>query len=415
MAEQKPPNFLLIQSNPLNTDGPVTLFDQLKPPTTSDILPMVVANYGTPNYLKTDTLFVRVVKTFDKSQPRPGSVPDLEARNNFDTAKPIQHCMAIANDVYGTFAPLPTEVGNEITDVKNKNIIKQSVYCYDSIGLLKSGLKVGDKIPVQFVTPTEAKIVGDVVSNEIVSQEGDNTGNNGDGDGTTVGDSKQNTSPTGDLQGGNSDSSVNCKTSNLLTTYVPKPLVFENQICGNDRRNGLDNTIVYKTEKCKTGVLPNGQTVSLHSKFFDQVTGLITDLQNDPEVIASGYKIVISSGYRTLDGQKYARRLNCPEAVAKGATEQELYYDKWKDLLAKYKCKGPEASPAVRTTSHLTGMAVDILLDFNGKFSQAEEGKPCFKYVRENCLIYKKINQYAAKNKLINYRKEPWHWSTDGH
>jgi hypothetical protein len=414
MADKKPPNFLLVQSNPLNTDGPVTLFDQLKPPTTSDILPMVVANYGTPNYLKTDTLFVKVVKVFNKSQPRPGSVPDLEARNNFDTAKPVQHCMAIANDVYGTFVPLPTEFGENITDVKNKNIIKQSVYCYDSIGLLKNGLKPGDKIPVQFVTPTEAKIVGDVVSNEIVTEDGTNNVN-GQNDGTTVGDSKQNTSPTGDLQGGNSDSSADCKTSNFLTTFVPKPLVFQNQICGNDRRNGLDNTIVYNTEKCKTGVLPNGQTVSLHSKFFDQVAALITDLQNDPEIIASGYKIAISSGYRTLDGQKYARRLNCPEAVAKGATEQELYYDKWKDLLAKYKCKGPEASPAVRTTSHLTGMAVDILLDFNGKFSQAEEGKPCFKYVRQNCLIYKKINQYAAKNKLINYSKEPWHWSTDGH
>jgi hypothetical protein len=415
MAQKTPPSFLLNQSNPIDTDKSIPLFDQLKPPTVSDVLPVMIANFNTPNYLTSGPKIVKVVKVFNISQPRPGSTLDLESRNNFQPSKAVQHCMAIANDLYGAFVPLPTEVSdNNIQDQKSRSIIKQSIYCYDSYGLLKNGLKIGDQIPVEFVTPTEARIVGDVTKNDIVSQEENNTTNTNNSDGTTVGDSKQNTSPTGDLQSGNDATNIDCKLSNHLTTFTPKPLIFRNDTCGNNEKNKIDQSIIYKVEKCKTDTLPNGQIVSLHSKFFEQVSGLINDLINDSEIIASGYKIAISSGYRTLEGQKYARRLNCPQAVAAGASDEELYLAKWQDLLKKYKCQGPEASPAIRTRSHLTGMAVDFVLDYTGGYKNAEDGKPCFGFVVANSLIYKKLKQYATKHKLTNYSREPWHWSSDG-
>jgi hypothetical protein len=413
-----PPKFLLTPNEQTSKDTPRSYRNQLIPETASDLLPKIIADASSFNY-NTDPSYdeVRVIKVFEPTDP-PKAGSSLALSTEFEQNKPptISHCMAISVGKTHRNMPLPEEVGNNITDPKSITLTKMSMYCFDTSGVLKQPLKVGDKLPVHKISALEARITGIPTGNNITQAEADEISAReaaAAANGGTVGDDKQTTSPTGDQQSGGA-SNQNCNLSTFLTTLTPKNLSFNNQICGNERTNSIDSSIVYKTGQCRTDVLPNGQTISLQSIFFDQVSGLITDMINDPEIIASGYKVAISSGYRTLDGQKYARRLNCPEAVKAGATEQELYYDKWVDLKAKYNCKGAEASPAVRTTSHLTGMAVDFVLDYQGGYSNAEAGKPCYDFVRANSLIYKIINKYATKHKLVNYSKEPWHWSTDG-
>ena len=144
-----------------------------------------------------------------------------------------------------------------------------------------------------------------------------------------------------------------------------------------------------------------------------------SNLLNDPEIIAAGYTIAITSIYRTLEGQRNARRKNCPEAVQRGASDYDLYEISWVQLLAKYNCKGGkgvEASPAIRTTGHLTGMAVDFQMDqAPGQFDSSQKGGKCYEFMRNESLMFKIIKKYAAKNGLTNYIAEPWHWSTDGH
>jgi hypothetical protein len=61
-------------------------------------------------------------------------------------------------------------------------------------------------------------------------------------------------------------------------------------------------------------------------------------------------------------------------------------------------------------------MAVDFQMDQDpSQFRKSQRGGECYEFMRAESLLFKKIQQYAAKNGLTNYIAEPWHWSTDGH
>lgn len=89
--------------------------------------------------------------------------------------------------------------------------------------------------------------------------------------------------------------------------------------------------------------------------------------------------------------------------------EQVALYTK--NCSGKPKCNPPTARPG--TSMHESGLAFDLkcdgkLINFDGqqkRFAQDQSTKKCFDWLTAN----------ASKYGLQNFKKENWHWSTNGH
>ena len=93
------------------------------------------------------------------------------------------------------------------------------------------------------------------------------------------------------------------------------------------------------------------------------------------------------SGYRSPDQQVATRRKNC------GPTDWDIYQK------PSSQCSPPTALPG--TSMHERGLAIDFKY---GNGAQEFAGTPGFAWMQRN----------AGRFGLINFSKEPWHWSTTG-
>lgn len=417
MADTIDPNLAVVLNN--NTkDKPQARRDQLIPEDISHISGRILTNIDKPDYSVVRPEAI-VIKTFGSSKPKVGSIPWTK-RVNMGEDKDITdfvQCVVIVPDGQNIFTPMPSSITN--VEGIDHDYISMATLAYSvDASIVKNMVQVGDRVQIEYIDGiAEARIVAFISKGGVPQPDGSSNQQNA---GTNMGDYKSQTSPTGDMEHFNPPKSntADCK----ITPVKIAPTALNgwttnsgNQVCGNNKKNEITG-VVYPITQCKTGVLPNGQTATAHPIFFDQMVGIINDLLSDPEIIASGYTIALTSTYRTLDGQKRARAKNCPEAVRAGASQYDLYDSKWRDLVAKYKCSGVEASPAVKSTGHLTGMAMDFQMDqAPGQFNSSQSGRKCYEFMRTQSLMFKIIKKYAAKNGLTNYVAEPWHWSTDGH
>lgn len=417
MADTIDPNLAVALNN--NTkDKPQARRDQLIPEDISHISGRILTSIDKPDYSVAKPEAI-VVKTFGSSKPKVGSIPWTKRINTGEDTdtKPFVQCMVTVPDGQNIFTPQPSSISNVEGD--DHDYISMTTLAYsDDANIVNNNVAVGDRVQIEYIDGiAEARIVAFISKGNVPQPDGSSNQQN---TGTNVGDYNNQTSPTGDMEHFNPPKSNTAGCKITPVKIAPTALngwttVSGNQICGNNQKNIITG-VVYPITQCKTGVLPNGQTVTAHPIFFDQMSVIVNDLLNDPEIKAAGYTIALTSTYRSLEGQKRARRNNCPEAVRAGASETDLYESRWRDLVAKYKCSGVEASPAKRTTSHLTGMAMDFQMDQDpSQFRKSQRGGECYDFMRTQSLLFKKIQQYAAKNGLTNYIAEPWHWSTDGH
>lgn len=178
MPIKNPPSFLLNASDTFsdnNNEAPRAYRDQLKPETAADILPSIIASYGMPNV---NTAFdeVKVVKVFNESTPRAGSVASLAIQNGNSKKTKVNHCMAIPapkqkKDSTSWFTPLPQQVGDNVTELEDKKLIQLSIYCFDNRDLVKA-LAPGDTLRIEYINGrTEARILEKVSANEVVEMD----------------------------------------------------------------------------------------------------------------------------------------------------------------------------------------------------------------------------------------------------
>ncbi|MCX6806422.1 MAG: M15 family metallopeptidase, partial [Patescibacteria group bacterium] len=92
-------------------------------------------------------------------------------------------------------------------------------------------------------------------------------------------------------------------------------------------------------------------------------------------------------GFRTMESQIATRRNNC------GSSQYDIYEKPSKQ------CSPDTARPGY--SNHQMGLAIDLNSDGKLITSQSNKG---FTWLAAN----------ASKFGLINYKPEPWHWSTDG-
>jgi len=135
---------------------------------------------------------------------------------------------------------------------------------------------------------------------------------------------------------------------------------------------------------CKEGfeqINTKGGNFYLCKKISADVKKLI-DLawsQNSPIKLSGG-------SYRSKQDQEKLRAQHC-------VGEANIYNK-------NAKCSPPTAFPG--TSRHESGLAIDFTCD--GVLIQAQDNK---------CFIW--LSQNANNYKLFNFKKEPWHWSVDGH
>ncbi len=232
MSVKTPPSFLLVASDTSadNTnDAPKAYRDQLKPETAADILPSIIASYGMPNVNATYDE-VKVVKVFNNSEPRAGSVASLAIQNGNSKITTVNHCMAIPvpkqkKDSNNWFTPLPQETGNGVTELEDKKIIQLSIYCYDNRDLIKT-LDVGDTLRIEYINGrTEARILEKVLANNIVQVDAGNPNAakaSENGNGETINDNK----PIKTTGGKKDDPSFDTCKSPTYPNLPKKPTTF---------------------------------------------------------------------------------------------------------------------------------------------------------------------------------------------
>ncbi len=102
---------------------------------------------------------------------------------------------------------------------------------------------------------------------------------------------------------------------------------------------------------------------------------------------ADGIQLTINSAYRDPSQQIALRKKNC------GSSQYDVYEK------PSSQCTPPTARPG--TSNHEKGLAID----FGVSGGKVQHGTPAFDWLSRNA------KQYFG---LMNYSKEPWHWSVDG-
>ncbi|HRI13839.1 MAG TPA: M15 family metallopeptidase [Verrucomicrobiota bacterium] len=101
---------------------------------------------------------------------------------------------------------------------------------------------------------------------------------------------------------------------------------------------------------------------------------------------ADGINLTVNSAYRDPAQQVAMRRRHC------GPTQFDIYQK------PPSQCTPPTARPG--TSNHEKGLAID----FGHNGGRLDPNGPAFAW----------LSRHAATYGLINYKKEPWHWSVDG-
>ena len=253
MTIKNPPSFLLNASDTSadnNNDAPRAYRDQLKPETAADILPSIIASYGMPN-LNTSFDEVKVVKVFNQSSPRAGSVASLAIQNGNSKITTVNHCMAIPapkqkKDSNSWFTPLPQQTGDNVTELEDKRLIQLSIYCFDNRDLIKT-LAVGDTLRIEYINGrTEARILEKVSDNnvtEVDSGQPNAAKASENGNGETVGDN----TPRKTTGGKKDDPSFATCKSPTYPNLPKKPTTFisytKEQVIGAFNKISNDKTL----------------------------------------------------------------------------------------------------------------------------------------------------------------------------
>ena len=160
--------------------------------------------------------------------------------------------------------------------------------------------------------------------------------------------------------------------------------------CGNP---GLG----YPIEDCKSGTI-GGRSVTLHPKFY----AIIEKIYNDVTAQNFGEDFYVGSHLRSVKTQVELRLNNC------GSTDYTFI-----TTASSSKCSPPTAPPG--SSRHNLGLAVDfggILLQPSITGAQAEGS------VARNSRTYQwmlaNIHNSPNYGNILNWSKEPWHWSADG-
>jgi len=137
--------------------------------------------------------------------------------------------------------------------------------------------------------------------------------------------------------------------------------------------------------RCKDGIeevkSPGGNIFYVCKSISKKVSAMITAAWNQGIKLGGG-------GFRKHEEQIELRKKNC------GGNSQYIIFQKPSD-----ECTPPTARPGF--SRHESGLAIDFNCD--GKPIQSATNK-CFKWLKES----------ARYHGLINFKKEPWHWSVDG-
>ena len=136
----------------------------------------------------------------------------------------------------------------------------------------------------------------------------------------------------------------------------------------------------YKDGKLIKIRLCNVQGIVVNSQISSNVDLLLNSAKSAGINLSGG-------GFRTMESQIATRRNNC------GSSQYDIY-EKPSD-----QCKPPTARPG--NSNHQMGLAIDLSSDGKLILSSSNKG-----------FIWLDAN--ASKFGLINFKKEPWHWSTDG-
>jgi len=383
-----PPKFLLAPNEQVSKDTPRSYRNQLIPETASDLLPKIIADANSFNY-NTDPSYdeVRVIKVFESSGP-PKAGSSLALSTEFEENKPptISHCMAISVGKTHRNMPLPEKVGNGITDPKSIALTKMSMYCFDTSGVLKQPLKVGDRIPVHKISALEARITGIPTGNNVTQSEADEisareaAARNG---GTNVGDYNNNSTGDG--------------TQTRNNSAVPDGK------CGNGSSD-------YPEAECKRASLDsNGQTVTLHPVYWGKINDLLNQIKTETGTILN-----IGESIRSLQAQYNLRKTKCPAALT-NLGEERFKTERWSVILQNGPCvdktpvgalSGPYAS------NHLKGLAVDFKMDVTCPASNVNSAQ--YDNCRATSQVFILLNKYASGYGVINLESEPWHWSSNG-
>jgi hypothetical protein len=160
--------------------------------------------------------------------------------------------------------------------------------------------------------------------------------------------------------------------------------------CGNP---GLG----YPIEDCKSGKI-GGYSVTLHPKFY----AIIEKIYNDVTAQNFGEEFYVGSHLRSIKTQVELRLNNC------GSTDYTFI-----TTASSSKCSPPTAPPG--SSRHNLGLAVDfggILLQPSLSGAQAEGS------VARNSRTYQwmlaNVHNNPNYGNILNWNKEPWHWSADG-
>lgn len=132
--------------------------------------------------------------------------------------------------------------------------------------------------------------------------------------------------------------------------------------------------------QCPEGIVnieTSGGNMYVCQRISAQVQAMINDAWGDGVKLSGG-------GFRTAEEQIALRAQNCGE---------ENIYNQ--DAI----CKPPTAYPGY--SNHESGLAIDFRCDGVGINSQSS---PCFVWLANK----------SNNSTLINFSKEPWHWSVDG-
>ena len=393
MATKNPPSFLLNASDTSadnNNDAPRAYRDQLKPETAADILPSIIASYGMPN-LNTSFDEVKVVKVFNQSSPRAGSVASLAIQNGNSKITTVNHCMAIPapkqkKDSNSWFTPLPQQTGDNVTELEDKRLIQLSIYCFDNRDLIKT-LAVGDTLRIEYINGrTEARILEKVSASDVVevdSGQPNAAKASENGNGNNLGDLSSNSTGDG--------------TQNKNNISIPDGK------CG-------DGSSEYPEADCKTASLnSSGQTITLHPVYWGKINDLLNQIKSE-----TGSVLTVGESIRNKKAQFSLRKSKCPAALEK-LGEERFKTEPWSVILQNGPCldvtpvgalSGPYAS------NHLKGLAVDFKMDTN--CPAKNKNSAIYEKCRATSKVFNLLNKYASGYGIKNLISEPWHWSHNG-
>jgi hypothetical protein len=210
-------------------------------------------------------------------------------------------------------------------------------------------------------------------------------------DGTTIGDTKANT--TGDVTQDLSNNALSAKPSTEC---------------------GLKDNETYSLQPCYTANFDaTGQSATLHPVFWNKVNDLLNKIKEN-EKVSINHRESIRSQQR-----QYGYRLQrCPAAL-KNLGEERFRSEPWPVLKANGPClpnvKAVAAVTGKYASNHLIGLAIDFALDTkcgdkNGGPLELEK----YEFCKANSKYYKLLVRYAPEFSVKQLDNEPWHWSHNG-